>query len=152
ALRNASTTLPYSTRNPSPVVFTSRPLWAAIAGSITSARMALSLLSVPASSDPISREYPATSAARIAARRRVVVTPPAIRPCEGLRACGRGLLAGPTARDCGHTGRRSPARSQRPVPGLPALLGGDPTGRAQPRASGKAEDNRGTIGSLPSPS
>jgi hypothetical protein len=32
---------------------------------------------------PISREYPATSAARIAARRRVAVISPAFRPCGG---------------------------------------------------------------------
>src|SRR5215813_12953735 len=58
--------------SPSPVVLTSRPLWTAMVGSISSARMALSAWSVPLSSAPISREYPATSAARIAARRRVV--------------------------------------------------------------------------------
>ena len=41
--RRASTTLPNSTRSPSPVVLTSPPLCAAIVGSISSARIALAL-------------------------------------------------------------------------------------------------------------
>jgi hypothetical protein len=85
AQRSASTTLPNSTSSPSPVVLTSRPLCAAIIGSISSPRMAFSLVRVPPSSAPISREYPATSAAKIAARRRVVVIPPASRPCKARR-------------------------------------------------------------------
>ena len=56
AQRSASTTLANSTRNPSPVVLTSRPRCAAIVGSITSARIDLSRSSVPSSSAPISRE------------------------------------------------------------------------------------------------
>src|SRR5580704_1091212 len=71
AQRNASTTLENSTRKPSPVVLTMRPRCSVIFGSITSARIDLNRLRVPSSSAPISREYPATSAARIAARLRV---------------------------------------------------------------------------------
>ena len=53
------------------VVLTMRPWCSAIFGSISSWRSALRRSSVPSSSASISREYPATSAARIAARRRV---------------------------------------------------------------------------------
>jgi len=70
AQRSASTTLLNSTSKPSPVVLTMWPLCAAIVGSNSSARIALNAWRVPPSSSPISREYPATSAARIAARRR----------------------------------------------------------------------------------
>ena len=62
-------------------VLTSRPLCAAIVGSISSARIALSRARVPPSSAPIRREYPATSAAKIAARRRVWFMSP--RPSRG---------------------------------------------------------------------
>ena len=48
-----------------------RPWCSAIFGSRKSRRSAFRRSSVPSSSAPISREYPATSAARIAARRRV---------------------------------------------------------------------------------
>src|SRR3984893_7966695 len=71
AQRTASTTLANSTSMPSPVVLTTRPWCSAIFGSTSSRRTALRRSSVPSSSAPISREYPATSAARIAARRRV---------------------------------------------------------------------------------
>src|SRR6516165_4042063 len=74
AQRTASTTRANSTSMPSPVVLTMRPLCSAIFGSRSSRRSALRRSSVPSSSAPISREYPATSAARIAARRRVVIT------------------------------------------------------------------------------
>src|SRR6516162_50838 len=67
----SSTTLENSTSKPSPVVLTMRPRFSLILGSITFARIDLSRLRVPSSSSPISREYPDTSAARIAARRRV---------------------------------------------------------------------------------
>src|SRR5258708_36097310 len=70
AQRTASTTLANSTSMPSPVVLTMRPLCSAIFGSISSRRCALSRASVPSSSAPISRLYPATSAARMAANRR----------------------------------------------------------------------------------
>jgi hypothetical protein len=49
-------------------------------GSMTSARIDLSRLSVPSSSVPMSREYPAMSAATIAARRRVWVMSRRQRP------------------------------------------------------------------------
>ena len=78
AQRTASTTLANSTSNPSPVVLTMRPWCSAIFGSRSSRRSALRRSSVPSSSVSISREYPATSAARIAASRRVarsVLTP-----------------------------------------------------------------------------
>jgi hypothetical protein len=71
AQRTASTTLANSTSRPSPVVLTMRPRCSAIVGSRTSRRSALRRSSVPSSSAPISREYPATSAAKIAARRRM---------------------------------------------------------------------------------
>jgi hypothetical protein len=53
------------------VAGTMRPWCLAIFGSTNSRRSALRPLSVPSSSALISREYPATSAARIAARRRI---------------------------------------------------------------------------------
>ena len=66
----ASTTLPNSTMVPSPISFTMRPLWAATAGSKTVSRCRFRAASVPASSAPIKREYPTTSAAKIAASLR----------------------------------------------------------------------------------
>src|SRR5262249_14898683 len=68
--RTASTTLGNSARKPSPVVLTIRPRCAATSGSISSRRCPRSRSCVPSSSAPIKREYPATSAARIAVRRR----------------------------------------------------------------------------------
>src|SRR6516165_10698276 len=50
-----------------------RPRCSRIFGSTTSVRCALKRSCVPSSSAPIRREYPTTSAARIAARRRVAV-------------------------------------------------------------------------------
>jgi hypothetical protein len=85
AQRSASTTLPNSMSNPSPVVLTSRPLFAAMVGLISSARIVLRAWRVPPSSVPISREYPATSAAKIAARRRIAVILLASRPCAARR-------------------------------------------------------------------
>src|SRR5207237_5053241 len=73
AQRTASTTLANSASRPSPVVLTMRPRCSAIFGSRSSRHSALRRSSVPSSSAPISREYPATSAARIAARRREAV-------------------------------------------------------------------------------
>ena len=70
AQRTTSTTLANSTSRPSPVVLTMRPWCSAIFGSTSSRRSALRGSSVPSSSAPISREYRATSAARIAASRR----------------------------------------------------------------------------------
>ena len=54
----------------SPVVFTMRPRCSLILGSIKSRRCVLSRASVPSSSVPIRRLYPATSAARMAESRR----------------------------------------------------------------------------------
>src|SRR5262244_3160531 len=68
--RTASTTLRNSTRTPSPVRFTTRPLWTAIVGSTRSLRRARSLANVRSSSAPASRLNPTTSAARIAASSR----------------------------------------------------------------------------------
>src|SRR4029077_14177406 len=68
AHRIASTTLATSTSMPSPVVLTMRPCCSLIFGSRSSRRSALRRSSVPSSSATISREYPAPSAARIAAR------------------------------------------------------------------------------------
>src|SRR5262245_23036246 len=65
--RTASTTLRNSTKTPSPVRFTTRPLWTAIVGSTRSLRRARSLANVRSSSAPASRLNPTTSAARIAA-------------------------------------------------------------------------------------
>src|SRR6201997_865901 len=76
AQRTASTTLANSTSIPSPVVLTMRPLCSAILGSTSSRRSALRRSSGPSSPAPISREYPATSAARIAVRRRVWLMSP----------------------------------------------------------------------------
>src|SRR5271166_3709029 len=78
-----------------------RPRCSAIFGSTSSRRNALRRSSVPSSSAPISREYPATSAARIAARRRVWLTSP--HPPSAAGRTG-------TARDA----RRS-AGSSRPI-------------------------------------
>src|SRR6516164_10111341 len=87
AQRTASTTLANSTSIPSPVVLTMRPWCSAICGSRSSRRSALRCSSVPSSSAPISREYPATSAARIAARRRLAGT-----AASSLRKDGPQLL------------------------------------------------------------
>ena len=70
AQRTASTTLGNSTSTPSPVSLTMRPRCFLIFGSVSWRRCAFSRSSVPSSSAPIIREYPATSAARIAARPR----------------------------------------------------------------------------------
>ena len=79
AQRTAFTTLANSASKPSPVFFTIRPLCCLIFGSTSSPRWALSRSCVPSSSAPIKREYPATSAARIAVRRRTVgMTCPAV--------------------------------------------------------------------------
>ena len=75
AQRTASTTLANSTSMPSPVVLTMRPRCSLILGSTTSRRSAFNAASVPSSSAPISREYEATSAARIAASRRSTRSP-----------------------------------------------------------------------------
>jgi hypothetical protein len=78
------------TSKPSPVVLTMRPRCSVIFGSISSARIALSRLRVPSSSVPISREYPATSAASIAARRRVWLMSPRPRPSADRTRTARG--------------------------------------------------------------
>ncbi len=70
AQRTASTTLENSSNRPSPVVLTMRPSCSAILGSISSRRWAFSAASVPLSSTPMRREYPATSSETIAASRR----------------------------------------------------------------------------------
>ena len=70
AHRTASTTLGNSSSRPSPVVLTIRPPYSAIFGSMSSRRWAFNAASVPLSSRPIRREYPATSADTIAASRR----------------------------------------------------------------------------------
>jgi len=80
AQRTASTTLANSARNPSPVFLTVHPWCSTILGSIRSRRWAWRLSCVPSSSAPISREYPATSAARIATRRR---TAGVVHPAKG---------------------------------------------------------------------
>jgi len=56
---------------PSPVFFTVRPRCSVIFGSTSCPKCALRRACVPSSSSPMRREYPATSAARIAASRRV---------------------------------------------------------------------------------
>ena len=63
----ASTALANSTSAPSPMSLTIRPEWAAISGSMRSRLMAFKRARVPASSIPMRREYPTTSADRIAA-------------------------------------------------------------------------------------
>ena len=60
---------------PSPVSFTKRPRLPTIKGSMVSRRVALRRASVPSSSIDIRREYPTTSAARIAASRRWTSVP-----------------------------------------------------------------------------
>src|ERR1700712_247420 len=67
AQRTASTELANSASIPSPVVLTIRPRCSAILGSIKFARCFFSWATVPSSSSPINRLYPATSAARMAA-------------------------------------------------------------------------------------
>src|SRR6516165_10563197 len=69
AQRTASTTEANSIRMPSPVVSKMRPRCWLISGSMSSRRSLLRTAKVPSSSAPISREYPATSAQRIAASR-----------------------------------------------------------------------------------
>jgi hypothetical protein len=69
-----------STSAPSPMSLTIRPEWAAIAGSIRSRQIAFNRFNVPASWIPIRREYPTTSAERIAAS-RLWRRPP---PCRAL--------------------------------------------------------------------
>ena len=88
----ASTTLPNSTSAPSPIVFTMRPWRAATAGlnaSIQIRRITAMVFVSPAS---IIRLYPATSATRIAARRRVI-------SCSDIRCplaeCGICILLPP---------------------------------------------------------
>jgi len=70
----AATTLANSTRRPSPVVLKMRPWYAVISGSTTSALRTLSLAKVASSSVPISRLKPTTSAAKMAASRRWVIS------------------------------------------------------------------------------
>ena len=70
AHRAASTALANSTSMPSPVVLTIRPRCAATVGSSRDFLAALRRANTPSSSAPIRRLYPATSAAKIAARRR----------------------------------------------------------------------------------
>src|SRR5215472_10378491 len=73
AQRNACTAEGNSARSPSPITLKTRPLNSATSGSTTSRRAARSRASVPASSPAIMREYPTTSAARMAARRRCAI-------------------------------------------------------------------------------
>jgi hypothetical protein len=68
--RAASTTLANSIGIPSPVVLKMRPRCCLISGSISSRRCPFRAASVFSSSPPIRREYPTTSAANIAAKRR----------------------------------------------------------------------------------
>ena len=118
AQRTASTTLANSTSRPSPVVLTMRPLCSAIFGSRSSRRSALRRSSVPSSSAPISREYPATSAARIAARRRVWLTPafarrqPRARLRNSSRCSGLPELAVARAPTGGHGAQPSDDRAR----------------------------------------
>ncbi len=69
----AATTLANSANMLSPVLFTTRPPCSLIAAS-KMARCAVRSSSVPESSWPMSREYPATSAIRMAVRRRSFLT------------------------------------------------------------------------------
>jgi len=101
AQRTASTTLANSINRPSPVVLTMRPRCSLTLGSLSSRLSAFNAASVPSSSAPISLEYPATSAARIAASRRVWVTslcpPPGADPiatARGAPGCGNGACSG----------------------------------------------------------
>ena len=75
----ASTTLRNSTIAPSPVRFTTRPLWTAIIGSIRSLRSARSRANIRSSSEPASLLYPTTSDTKIAASFRVSATAPSAR-------------------------------------------------------------------------
>src|SRR5262245_14632679 len=89
--RTASTTLRNSTRTPSPVRFTTRPLWTAIVGSTRSLRRARSLANVRSSSAPASRLNPTTSAARIAASfRDSVMSVPQVSRREVLNLTSSG--------------------------------------------------------------
>src|SRR5262249_2585834 len=84
-----------SAKKPSPVFFTMRPRCSPIFGLTSCPRWALSLSCVPSSSTPIRREYPATSAARIAARRR---TGGIVRPARvGLNQSYSETGGGPSA-------------------------------------------------------
>ncbi len=77
AARTASTTLGNSASMPSPISLTIRPLCSAILGSMRSERRVFRAASVPSSSARIRREYPTTSVARMAARRRSIEILPA---------------------------------------------------------------------------
>ena len=94
AQRTASTTLRNSTRNPSPMRLTTRPLWTAMVGSMRSLRSARRRASVRSSSVLASRLNPTTSAARIAAEFLCLFAHHVLRFPQSSPACG---LAGPVA-------------------------------------------------------
>ena len=71
AQRTASTPLRSSMMLPSPVRFTTRPLWTLMVGAIRSLQSVRSLASVRSSSALASMLYPTTSAARMAVSFRV---------------------------------------------------------------------------------
>src|SRR6266849_1930598 len=143
AQRNASTTLWNSTNRPSPIVLTMPPPCSSILGSISLRRRALRRTSVPSSSAPIIREYPTTSAARIAARRRT-----AFIPAHPRRACPR-IHAGSSDAAC----RAAPRHPSRPCRyancartiARAALTGSHPRG-ALARHHAKAPPRRGAFG------
>src|SRR5690242_14905589 len=78
--RTASTTLGNSTRMPSPVVLMTRPRLVAMAGSMRSSRSERRRASVPSSSIPTRRLYPATSAASTAESLRSTRSVPIASP------------------------------------------------------------------------
>ena len=100
AQRTASTTLLNSMMLPSPVRFTTRPLWTLMVGAIRSLQSVRSRASVPSSSLPVRRLKPTTSAARMAASFRFSVTGgviPAFAVAEEAYCTPRGVAKSPRA-------------------------------------------------------
>jgi len=71
------------------------------------------------------------------------LTPPASRPCGGLRACERDLPAASTARGYGRTCRMRPVPLRLPCSARPQPLRPARFGRGPQRASDKGAQNRG---------
>ena len=85
---------------PSPVRFTTRPLWTLMVGAIRSLQSVRSRASVPSSSLPVRRLKPTTSAARMAASFRFSVTggvTPAFAVAEEAYCTPRGVAKSPRA-------------------------------------------------------
>src|SRR6266403_4687345 len=74
------------------------------------------------------------------------LTPPVIRPCGDLQACGRDPRAVSTAGADGDTCRRPVARSRWPFQALPSPVRTDRADRGRRRANGMYWDTRDIAG------